>query len=101
VSGLARLVTHYFRHQAWPEDGILTREANVARFIAGVLFGLLTSWLIGKKRMPVNPALMAPGLHPGFGDYIRRCRIVTDLVQERGPCADLQRRVFVLLPLYG
>ena len=41
--GFARLVTHYFRHQAWPEDGILRREANVARFIAGVLFGLLTS----------------------------------------------------------
>jgi proline iminopeptidase len=35
--GFARLVTHYWRHQAWLEDGILPRETNRLSGIPGVL----------------------------------------------------------------
>jgi proline iminopeptidase len=35
--GFARLVTHYWRHQAWLEDGILLREAERLSGIPGVL----------------------------------------------------------------
>jgi proline iminopeptidase len=48
----ARIVTHYFRHHAWLEDGILLREAGSLAGIPGVLihgrldFGapLVTAW---------------------------------------------------------
>lgn len=35
--GFARIVTHYVRHYAWLEDGILLRNADVLSNIAGVL----------------------------------------------------------------
>jgi proline iminopeptidase len=35
--GFARLVTHYWRHAAWLEDGILQREAKCLAGIPGVL----------------------------------------------------------------
>jgi proline iminopeptidase len=31
----ARLVTHYWRHAAWLEDGVLLRDAGRARLMAG------------------------------------------------------------------
>ena len=48
----ARLVTHYFRHNAWLEDGILLREAGLLAGIPGVLIQgrldlggpLVTAW---------------------------------------------------------
>ena len=33
----ARIVTHYFRHNAWLEDGILLREASALAGIPGVM----------------------------------------------------------------
>ncbi len=35
--GRARIVTHYFRHGAWLEDGILLREADALAGIPGVM----------------------------------------------------------------
>ena len=50
--GFARMVTHYFRHHAWLEDGILLREANRLSGIPGILIHgrldlgcpLITAW---------------------------------------------------------
>lgn len=52
----ARIVTHYFRHEAWLEDGILLREAGLLAGIPGVLVQgrldlsapLLTAWELSR-----------------------------------------------------
>ena len=48
----ARIVTHYFRHGAWLEDGVLLREAHRLNGIPGILIHgrhdlsapLVTAW---------------------------------------------------------
>ncbi|ETW95285.1 MAG: proline iminopeptidase [Candidatus Entotheonella factor] len=52
----ARLVTHYFRHHAWLEDGILLRRASVLAGIPGILVHgrldlaapLVTAWELAR-----------------------------------------------------
>jgi proline iminopeptidase len=52
----ARIVTHYFRHNAWLEDGILLREAAVLAGIPGVMVQgrldlgapLVTAWELAR-----------------------------------------------------
>ena len=52
----ARIVTHYFRHDAWLEDGILLREADALAGIPGVMVQgrldlagpLVTAWELAK-----------------------------------------------------
>lgn len=53
----ARIVTHYFQHNAWLEDGVLLRQAGLLADIPGVLihgridFGapLITAWELNKS----------------------------------------------------
>jgi hypothetical protein len=54
--GFARLVTHYWRHAAWLEDGALLRDAGKLSGIPGVLIHgrldigspLATAWELAK-----------------------------------------------------
>jgi proline iminopeptidase len=80
--GFARLVTHYWRHYAWPEDGTLVRDAHRLSRIPGVLIHgrmdlcnpLLTSWRLaqhwpGSELIVVDQAGHDAG-HPGIADHI-------------------------------
>jgi proline iminopeptidase len=52
----ARIVTHYFRHDAWLEEGVLLKEANVLSSIPGIMIHgrldvgapLVTAWQLNK-----------------------------------------------------
>lgn len=80
--GFARLVTHYWRHRAWQEDGILVREAKRLSGIAGVLIHgrmdlcnpLITPWRLaqnwpGSELILVDEAGHNIG-HAGMSDAI-------------------------------
>ena len=80
--GFARLVTHYWRHHAWLEDGTLVREAHRLSRIPGVLIHgrmdlcnpLLTPWRLaqhwpGSELIVVDQAGHDAG-HPGIADHI-------------------------------
>jgi proline iminopeptidase len=54
----ARIVTHYFHHQAWLEDGILLREANRLAGIPGVLV---------HGRLDLGSPALTPGSWRGLG----------------------------------
>jgi proline iminopeptidase len=78
----ARLVTHYWRHHAWLEDGALLRNAHCLAKIPGVLIHgrldlcapLATAWRLaqhwpGSELIVVDQAGHDAG-HPGIADYI-------------------------------
>jgi proline iminopeptidase len=52
----ARIVTHYFRHEAWLEDGILLRQADLLAGIPGIMVQgrldlgapLVTAWELAR-----------------------------------------------------
>jgi proline iminopeptidase len=80
--GFARLVTHYWRHHAWLEDGILVREAKRLSSIPGVLIHgrqdlcnpLITPWRLaqnwpGSELILVDEAGHDAG-HPGMSEAI-------------------------------
>ena len=80
--GFARLVTHYWRHAAWLEDGILFRQAHRLASIPGVLIHgrldlgtpLVTPWRLsrhwpGSKLVVVDAAGHDSG-HPGMSESI-------------------------------
>ena len=80
--GFARLVTHYWRHHAWLEDGVLVRDAHRLSRIPGVLIHgrmdlcnpLLTPWRLaqhwpGSELIVVDQAGHDAG-HPGIAEYI-------------------------------
>ena len=80
--GFARLVTHYWRHHAWLEDGALVRDAHRLSGIPGVLIHgrmdlcnpLLTPWRLaqhwpGSELIVVDQAGHDAG-HPGIADHI-------------------------------
>jgi proline iminopeptidase len=55
--GFARLVTHYWRHRAWLEDGVLIRQAGRLAHIPGILIHgrldisgpLITPWELSRR----------------------------------------------------
>jgi proline iminopeptidase len=75
----ARIVTHYFHHHAWLEDGILLREAHRLAGIPGVLVhGRLdlgspaaTAWELARAWPDAELQLVATG-HAG-GDEMMEC----------------------------
>ena len=80
--GFARLVTHYWRHHAWLEDGALVRDAHRLSQIPGILIHgrmdlcnpLLTPWRLaqhwpGSELIVVDQAGHDAG-HPGIADHI-------------------------------
>ena len=80
--GFARLVTHYWRHHAWLEDGALVRDAHRLSRIPGILIHgrldlctpLLTPWRLaqhwpGSELIVVDQAGHDAG-HPGIADHI-------------------------------
>jgi proline iminopeptidase len=80
--GFARLVTHYWRHHAWLEDGILIREAKRLSSIPGILIHgrldlcnpLITPWRLaqswsGSELILVDQAGHDAG-HPGMSEAI-------------------------------
>jgi proline iminopeptidase len=80
--GFARLVTHYWRHHAWLEDGALVRDAHRLARVPGVLIHgrmdlcnpLLTPWRLaqnwpGSELIVVHQAGHDAG-HPGIADHI-------------------------------
>ena len=80
--GFARLVTHYWRHRAWLEDGTLVRDAHQLSPIPGILIHgrldlctpLLTPWRLaqhwpGSELIVVDQAGHDAG-HPGIADHI-------------------------------
>jgi len=73
--GFARLVTHYFRHQAWLEGSILTREANRLSGSPGVLI----DWRLDLSSPLVTPWQLKPNW-PG-SDLI----VVSDALQKVRP----------------
>ena len=77
----ARIVTHYFRHNAWLEDGILLREADSLADIPGIMLHgrldlcspLVTAWELAQawpnsKLVVVSGAGRGSG--PGMGEVI-------------------------------
>lgn len=78
----ARIVTHYFRHNAWLEDGILLREAGCLAGIPGVLIHgrldleapLVTAWELAQawpdsELIILNNAGHSPG-DPGMTEAV-------------------------------
>ena len=71
----ARLVTHYFRHNAWLEDGILLRNAGALSGIPGVMvhgrldFGgpLVTAWELAQA-WPDGQLVVVSGAGHSSGD---------------------------------
>jgi proline iminopeptidase len=80
--GFARLVTHYWRHKAWLEEGVLVREAKRLSNIPGILIHgrldlcnpLITPWRLaqnwpGNELVLVDEAGHDTG-HPGMSENI-------------------------------
>lgn len=78
----ARIVTHFFRHNAWLEDGILLREASSLAGIPGILIHgrldlgspLVTAWELAQawpdsELVIVKGAGHSPG-DPGMGEAV-------------------------------
>ena len=78
----ARIVTHYFRHNAWLEDGILLRNASALTGIPGVLVQgrldlggpLVTAWELAQA-WPASELLIVQGAghstaDPGMSEAI-------------------------------
>jgi proline iminopeptidase len=80
--GFARLVTHYWRHHAWLEDGALVRDAHRLSAIPGILIHgrldlgspLATPWHLaqhwpGSELIVVEQAGHDAG-HPGISEHV-------------------------------
>ena len=78
----ARIVTHYFRHRAWLEDGVLLRRAATLAHIPGVLIHgrldlgspLVTAWEL-KQAWPNSELVLVSGAghaatDPGMSEAI-------------------------------
>ena len=73
--GFARLVTHYWCHNAWLQDGVLLREANRLSGIPGVLIHgrldlgcpLITPWRL-KQNWPGTEHVIVSAAGHGAGD---------------------------------
>jgi len=71
----ARIVTHYFRHNAWLEDGILLRNAGVLSGIPGVMVHgrldlggpLVTAWELAQA-WPDGELVVVSGAGHSSGD---------------------------------
>jgi len=76
----ARIVTHYFRHDAWLEDGILLREADALDGIPGVMVHgrldlgspLVTAWELARAWPDAELVIVGGAGHsaadPGMGE---------------------------------
>jgi proline iminopeptidase len=81
----ARIVTHYFHHQAWLEDGILLRDAHRLAGIPGVLihgrFDLgsppVTAWELAQAWPDAELELVGTG-HMGGHEMTDRVVAATD-----------------------
>jgi proline iminopeptidase len=84
-TAFARIVTHYFHHHAWLEDGILLRDAGRLAGIPGVLVhGRLdlggppvTAWELAQAWPDAELVLVAGG-HTGSREMITRLVAATD-----------------------
>jgi len=91
----ARIVTHYFHHNAWLEDGILLRDAHRLAGIPGVLIhGRLdlgspaaTAWELAQAWPDAELELVGTG-HTGGGEMTERLLAATSRFATTGP-ADL------------
>ena len=78
----ARIVTHYFRHNAWLEDGILLREARKLAGIPGILVHgrldlgapLVTAWELAQAWPDADLVIVENAGHattePGIGENL-------------------------------
>lgn len=78
----ARIVTHYFRHAAWLEEGILLKEASRLAGIPGILIQgrldlgapLVTAWQLARVWRDAELVIISPAGHsvsdPGMEDAI-------------------------------
>jgi proline iminopeptidase len=81
----ARIVTHYFHHQAWLEDGILLRDAHRLVGIPGVLIHgrldlggpAITAWELAEAWPGAELQLVGTG-HTGGGEMTDRLIAATD-----------------------
>ena len=85
----ARLVTHYFRHQAWLEEGVLLREAHRLHGIPGALIHgrldlgspALTAWELARAWPDARLELVDTG-HTGGSAMTDRIVAATDRFRE-------------------
>jgi proline iminopeptidase len=85
----ARIVTHYFHHHAWLEDGILLREAGRLAGIPGVLVHgrlglggpLMTAWELAQAWPDAELHLVNTG-HMGGPDMTAHLVAATDRFAE-------------------
>ena len=81
----ARIVTHYFHHHAWLEDGILLRHAHLLAGIPGVLVHgrldlgnpAVTAWELAQAWRDAQLELVGTG-HTGGGEMTERLLAATD-----------------------
>ena len=81
----ARIVTHYFHHHAWLEDGVLLRNADRLEGIPGVLVHgrldlgspAMTAWELAQAWRASRLELVSTG-HTGGGDMTERLVAATD-----------------------
>jgi proline iminopeptidase len=81
----ARIVTHYFHHHAWLEDGILLRDAHRLAGIPGVLIHgrldlgspVATAWALVEAWPGADLELVGTG-HTGGGEMTDRLVAATD-----------------------
>lgn len=81
--GFARIVTHYFRHSAWLEDGILLQEAGSLAGIPGVLVHgrldlsapLVTAWELAQAWQDSDLVIVDKAGHDSSGPGIREALI--------------------------
>jgi proline iminopeptidase len=78
----ARIVTHYFRHNAWLEDGVLLREAGALAGIPGIMVHgrldleapLVTAWALARAWPACELVVVGGAGHdardPGMGDAV-------------------------------
>jgi proline iminopeptidase len=87
----ARIVTHYFRHHAWLEDGVLLRDAHRLRGIPGALVHgrldlgspAMTAWELARVWPDATLELVDTG-HTGGEHMTDRLVAATDRFRERG-----------------
>jgi len=88
----ARIVTHYFHHRAWLEDGILLREAHRLAGIPGVLIHgrldlgspAVTAWELSQAWPDAELELVGTG-HTGGAEMTERLVAATDRFARSTP----------------
>ena len=76
----ARLVTHYFHHNAWLEEGMLLRHASALAHIPGILVHgrldlgspLVTAWALAQA-WPHSELVIVSGA--GYAEFMRRSNV--------------------------